>query len=468
VATLALVAWGALAFGAVYPWAFMPMFAGCAVAGTAALLQRPVSSKTDLTLALSLVAVLIAIGVQLVPLRVSTLRLISPETDTVLQRFEIGYPPPGERHALSIQPRATAVALMGATALSLFLCGLVRSLTRDNTQLIIRGVTVLGVVLAVVGMAQKAMWNGKIYGFWTPIGAAPGAFSPFGPFVNKNHFAGWILMALPLAIGYLCGRVARGTRGGRPGLRNRIIWLSSAEASETMLVAFAVVVMALALMLTLSRSGMIGLLVALVISGWFVARRQRGGARRAAVIGYLVFIGIAAAAWTGLDRIAARFAEGSTGVAGDRFEIWADAWRIARRFFFAGTGLNTYGTASLFYQTVDLKEHLAQAHNDYLQLLAEGGLLVCIPVAFAILALVWTVSRRFREVSPESTDYWIRVGAMTGLVAIAVQEISDFSLQMPGNAVLCVVLMALVLRQSTPSRRTATSDHTKKPEAVLT
>ena len=61
----------------------------------------------------------------------------------------------------------------------------------------------------------------------------------------------------------------------------------------------------------------------------------------------------------------------------------------------------------------------------------------------------WTVYRRFREVSVESADYWIRIGAVTGILAITLQEISDFSLQMPGNAVLFVVLLALAARHVT-------------------
>jgi hypothetical protein len=68
--------------------------------------------------------------------------------------------------------------------------------------------------------------------------------------------------------------------------------------------------------------------------------------------------------------------------------------------------------------------------------LAEVGALVCIPAGLVILSFAWTVHRRFREVSVESSNYWIRIGQVTGILAIALQEISDFSLQMPGNAVL--------------------------------
>src|SRR4029077_9978880 len=98
-------------------------------------------------------------------------------------------------YPLSIAPRATVVGLAAAGSLSLLLLGLARSLTREDTLDIARGVSVLGVALAVTGIAQKAMWNGKIYGFWTPT--EPGTAS-FGQFINRNHFAGWMLMALPL------------------------------------------------------------------------------------------------------------------------------------------------------------------------------------------------------------------------------------------------------------------------------
>jgi hypothetical protein len=347
------------------------------------------------------------------------------------------------------------LGLAATGVLSVLLLGLSRSLTRDDTLHIAGGVSILGVVLAVEGIAQKAMWNGKIYGFWTPEQVG----DSFGPFVNRNHFAGWMLMALPLALGYFGARVALGMREVKPGWRDRLVWFSSADGSVMILVGFAVLLMALALTLTMSRSGMLGLLGALIISGWFVAHRQAAGSQRAIVAGYLMFVALAAAAWTGIDRITARFTDSTAADAGGRLGIWGDTLRIAGRFPMVGTGLNTYGTATLFYQTVEPRYHFAEAHNDYLQLAAEGGALVCIPAALAILAFARTVHRRFREVSVESSDYWIRIGAVTGIVAIALQEISDFSLQMPGNAVLFIILGGIALRL--PSTRAAVAHNVK-------
>jgi len=269
-----------------------------------------------------------------------------------------------------------------------------------------------------------------------------------------------MLMALPLAVGYFCARVARGAPESRRGWRNRLVWFSSADASETILVGFAVLLMALALTLTMSRSGMLGMLAALMFAGWSVARRQATGMRRAIVVGYLIFVSVAVVSWAGLDRIVARFAEGGMAQASGRLGIWGDTWTMVRRFPLVGTGLNTFGTATIFYQTVDLQKHFAQAHNDYLQLRAEGGALVFVPATLAVAAVAWTIRRRLREESVDSSGYWIRIGAVTGILAIALQEAADFSLQMPGNALLFTVLVAVVVRAQ---RRTLVSGADRTP-----
>jgi O-antigen ligase len=401
----------------------------------------------DVPLGAALLVLAIAIGAQLVPLHASTIHWLSPATDAFLQRYALGYATLGERHALSIEPAATFRALVAVGALAVLLLGSARSLSDTDTLRIARGVAVLGVVMALAGIVQKAMWNGKIYGFWTPQASG----TSFGPFVNRNHFAGWMLMALPLVIGYFSTRITRGMRGIKPGWQNRVIWFSSADASETILVGFAALLMALALVLTMSRSGATGLVVALAISGWFVTRRQSAGAKRATIVVYLLFVAFFVVWWTGLDRLAARFADAQTVDAASRLGIWADAWRIAGRFPLAGTGLNTFGTATLFFQTADPDRHYAQAHNDYLQLVSDGGILVCVPAAIVLGVFVWRLNRRFQETSGDA-DYWIRMGAVTGILAVALQETVDFSLQMPGNLALFVVLAALATRRPTSPR----------------
>jgi hypothetical protein len=89
-AILVLLSWGALSFGAVYPWAFTPLYVGCAVVGVVAFLQRKRTAATDLPLAVALLLLTSAIAVQILPLPASTIRVLSPETDAFLQKYLLG------------------------------------------------------------------------------------------------------------------------------------------------------------------------------------------------------------------------------------------------------------------------------------------------------------------------------------------------------------------------------------------
>jgi hypothetical protein len=78
--------------------------------------------------------------------------------------------------------------------------------------------------------------------------------------------------------------------------------------------------------------------------------------------------------------------------------------------------------------------------------------MVAVPALLLAGLFVREVRRRFREGRDDRTGYWIRLGAVTGLVAIAFQEIVEFSLQMPGNAALFTVLAAVAVRKASVKR----------------
>jgi O-antigen ligase len=97
------------------------------------------------------------------------------------------------------------------------------------------------------------------------------------------------------------------------------------------------------------------------------------------------------------------------------------------------------------YQTTQKDQHFQEAHNDYLQVVVEGGLLVGMPAFAAILLGVRAIRRRFAAGRDDGVTYWIRAGATTGILAIALQASVEFSLQMPGNAAFFVVLLAIAM-----------------------
>lgn len=437
------IAWGGLAFGAVYPWAYAPLLLCACLCAVWMGATAPDVLRRNTEVAIGLGVVASVVLLQLVPLRVSTLSMISPAFPALLQSYVLGFasPAPDARHPLSISPGATAVGLMFLVSFGALLLTLSAMLDRRAIATLVRGVAVIGAVMALVGIVQAPFYVGKIYGFWTPF--APEPLDAFGPFVNRNHFAGWMLMGLPLTFGYLMSRVHRRSGHLASGVRARIVWLSSAEASEVLLLATASLIMGLSVVLTRSRSGLIGLTIAVLLTAAWVARSSTGW-RRSSSVAFSLFLLTFSVWWAGLGPTATRFGALSGGIV-DRVGIWRDAWNIGLMFPLTGTGLNTYGIATLFYQTHSLRLHFAQAHNDYLQLFAEGGLLLCVPAAIAALLFARRVGSRLREDRETSSMIWIRRGAIAGLVAIATQEVGEFSLQMPGNAFLFVILSAVAL-----------------------
>jgi O-antigen ligase len=258
-----------------------------------------------------------------------------------------------------------------------------------------------------------------------------------------------MLMGLPLAIGYVSAQSSRAMRGVKPAWRERLLWLSSPDASHLILASVAMLIMGVALVLTLSRAAILSFVVALATAAWFLTRRQRGS-RRVLTLGYLALAGLLSIGWVGPDRIVQRFAASDETAPGARLTTWRDTLGIIQKFPLAGTGMNTYDTAMLMYESIEADTYAEEAHNDYLQLVAEGGLLVAGASALMLVLLARELARRFREDVSDPIAFQMRAGAVTGLVAIGLQELVDFSLQLPANAALFAVLWAIAIRKEEP------------------
>jgi O-antigen ligase len=257
-------------------------------------------------------------------------------------------------------------------------------------------------------------------------------------------------MAMPLALGYAVSVAAGSLPGVYPDWQSRVLWLSSRTAARAILAALAAFGMGIALVMSMSRSGMLACAVAIVGAAWCVPDRPRAWrGRLAPVAASLVLLG-GLSVWVGTDVIAQRFADGTDATMMGRFGAWKDTMRIIGDFPIVGTGVNAFSTAMVVYQRSDPNNFWEEAHNDYLQIAAEGGLILSVLVLLAIVAIVLDIRARFRE-DGASPARWLRAGAVTGLAAIALQEVVEFSLQIPGNAALFVALIAIA-RHCPPAR----------------
>jgi O-antigen ligase len=230
-----------------------------------------------------------------------------------------------------------------------------------------------------------------------------------------------------------------------------LVWLTRPEAGRLAVISLSIATMMTALILTGSRSGVSALAVVLGVLA--LCAVVRAGSATSKIVAALVVVAVFATAlgWAGTGPILAKFtrAVGDSSTAG-RASIWQDALRIFRDFPVLGSGIGSFGRLMLVYQSGGREVYFSEAHNDYLQTLAEGGLVVCAAAAALLVTLGATALRRLRQDTDPVTG-WIRLGALAGLVGMAAQSFVEFSLQMPAIAMLFVVIVAVAIHR--PSDR---------------
>ena len=304
------------------------------------------------------------------------------------------------------------------------------------TRRIVRTVAFAGLVAALIAIVVKARGDPTlIYGRWPALDANA---RPFGPFVNRNHFATWLLMACPLAAGYVAA--ALGARRPSPSLRTKLASVFESIGTSTLWVGIAGMVMALALAVSTSRSGLVAFGASLVGGVWLARRRLT---RRIAVLGLVAGLALAAfaAAYVNVQPLLSRVEETLAVGQGGRPRIWQETLRVIRDFPVTGTGLGTYQTAMLVYQQSDRTFFINQAHNQYLHLVAEGGVLLAVPAILAVVAFIRLFSTRLTQ--DTSSSVWLRIGGGIAILAVAVQGFWETGLRIPANGLLFGVAAAV-------------------------
>ncbi|MGE3520152.1 MAG: hypothetical protein AB7J63_14480, partial [Vicinamibacterales bacterium] len=303
------------AFGAVYAWAYFPLAVGCALVGAIAIAG---SARASLSrgLALALASIAVAIALQLVPLPQSAIAAVSPGTERLLRAYDLDYVKPsivgsetaaGRSHPLSIAPSRTRTALGLFVGFALLFAGLVRVLSRVGARWVGLLLIPMAISVASIGIVQRALTPPDrptlVYGFWKPEGVSV----PFGPFVNPNHYAGWVVMALPLLIGLLYGGIGPGAGKGPGATVEPFTSGSGAHEERRPLVgvfgALAVFLMAATVLMTGSRSGLVCMVATLLALGVRIARSGPVALSRGAVAVPLALIVVAAAVWAGVDVV---------------------------------------------------------------------------------------------------------------------------------------------------------------------
>ncbi len=367
---------------------------------------------------------------------------------------------------ISVYPFATVnrlLILMTLTALFTVVVNTFRS--RSRIESLLRWIVLYGFALAIFGIVQRLSWNGKIY--WT-VDVEPGA-SPFGPFINHNHFAAFLSMIVPVATGMLMDEARRlaprhpegAEDAGSDGSRARRRGSAFARAfaahgpepfARLLLAAFIVGVMVGAMVLSASRGATLALGGALVLYGGALAVQGRIGRPEASVAAVLLLLALGLSLWLGAGPLAEKLQAISDIEAEpslfSRVVGWQWTLKIIGDHPLLGTGLGTFSEAWARYYPPGTAAVWHEAHNDYLQLLSETGVVGIVIFAAAFAVFTWryllagVLSRRRR-------DGYVVHGIAAGILAIALHSVVDFPLQINACAVLFVVLAGLLVAHRT-------------------
>jgi O-antigen ligase len=295
------------------------------------------------------------------------------------------------------------------------------------------GTIIFGAFMAFVGTLQRLASPDAIYGLREPNQAIP-----FGPFVNQHHFAAFIEMTGAMAAAFLISR--------------------SLKAEKKMLLAIAAVIMALACVLTSSRGGLACLVVGVLVVG-LISRttagnesRESGSGRTTIVlagVGFAVVV-VALVVFVGGDQSLLR-GIGLDNPTGDLTNGRLHFWSVALIIFAAnpilGAGLDAFGVAFTQHDTWNGTFRVEQAHNEYLQILAEGGILGLV----AVLSFVAMFLRLGIMNVRNTVDPFLRtcaIGAFGGCVAVLLHSTVDFPLRTPSNAFVFLLLVTVATMTS--------------------
>jgi len=321
---------------------------------------------------------------------------------------------------LSELPFLTQIELLKLFALAILLFVAVQAFeTREEWQGFIWFVLVLGFVVSVFGILQHFTFNGKLY--WVREMAYGGI--PFGPYVNRNHFAGLMELIIPAGLSMLFVQGDRRDRLPLIGILTLLpigaIFLAASRAGITCLLLEAGILLVLLFFRGPGRVPLKAAAVVIVITGALVA-------------------------WLGVGQALERFSTYRQLEVTEtrRMEMSRDSWRIFRDHPVMGTGLGTLQEVFPRYETLYDGKTVNHSHNDYVEMLAETGFaggICCVVFLLVLFRQSWA-----RLKGPKNAiDLALHIGAFTACCGLLAHSFVDFNLHIPSNALLFLLQAAL-------------------------
>jgi len=291
-------------------------------------------------------------------------------------------------------------------------------------------------VVSLLAIIQHFTSSGEIYWF---AAVASGA-DVFGPYVNRNHFAGFVELTLPVGLALMVFR----------GVRRDLFPLAG----------LLTIVPVSALVLSGSRAGIVGFAFGMAVLALLVRSRRELHGPRVTMIALVALAALGLIAWVGVQGTIERFLpqqnKGGIGLS-RRASMARGAAHIFLDHPILGAGLGTTVSVYPRYETQYDGRIVDHVHDDYIEALAETGLLG----GLCGLAFLWRLYRDAREKFRAEQSHFSRAlhaGAVAALSALLLHCFVDFNLHIPSNALLFLVMTYLATSPPLPSEA-ATARH---------
>jgi O-antigen ligase len=389
---------------------------------------------------------LVYVILQLIPLPEAFRIILSARSVEIYQQSgQMGWLP------ISLLPYETFLFWLKSIAyVALF--GLTLLLVNSKYRLVLLGYTLVLSAVFQAFYGSMMTLSGLEYSFFIQKYAYLGFAT--GTFINRNHLAGYLEMASAIGIGLLMATSATKEHGST--WRHRIRNILHVLLSQKLLLRLMLAMMVIALVLTRSRMGNTGFFVSMLVAGLITLVIYRGQANsfkemfnrsetRSAVIlivSLLIIDMLIVGAWFGVDKLADRIAQSSLEHDAGRVEVSINTLNLLKDYQLTGAGGGSFHVVYAHYRGDGIAQYYDHAHQDYLEILSDVGVIGTSLLGLIVLSSFWTALKALQR----RRDRLLRGMAFASImatIALLIHSMVDFNLQIPANAATFMVVLAL-------------------------
>lgn len=389
--------------------------------------------------------VLAYLVLQIIPLPRGLVEILSPESWLIAEKSlpasQVAIAQHSVPNTLSLTPYRYPVrmSIIRWVAYGLFFLGFTQTLkSRKRIELAIGCILATACFSGLYGIFQT--YSGYSHIWWFTKNAYLEDVT--GTYINRNHFACFMGLALILAAAYSCSLSAGGRKEPRNSRVRLTRFLSHEQSfSKKMLVIASGIVIGIGLILSASRGGILAATAGLFFMGLLFASKR--SQRRNGVIVFVIFGLITLSTfYIGAEHSWERFRNINASYA-VRARYAETTLNLFNDFKLFGVGVGNFRYAYPKYQQApDNYVFIEYAHNDWAQFLAEAGIIGFVFFLSGISRYIYQTIRRWKR---REEPFYVAMGLapLAALLLIGVHSYSDFNLHIPANFLVLTSLVAI-------------------------